>query len=124
MAEATLDTTQDGVKTTGGAFAAKLMRPNSQIKGDRAVSAIEDAEMFYMRELQDLQVQYKKLSREQENAYDLSPGSKDSLNIKEFDPKQFVLADIEAVKKLVNLKKIIDAVSERFEYLFGKKLPA
>lgn len=121
--EKDLQTPKTGISGKG-AFFEKLNRNNSLIKSDRAQAILEDAQMFYKREIEDMQVQYRRYQREQENAFDLSPTSRDSLTPAKFDAKQWCLDDLKTTVDLVNLKKKIDAALERYAYLFGENLPA
>lgn len=87
-----------------GAFYETLIRSNSKIRNDRAIAILEQAELMYKRQIEDFEVEYKKLNRERQNMLDLSPTNADSLVLaSDFDAARFVAKDIELGVKLQNL---------------------
>ena len=103
-----------------GAFKESLYRNNSKIRKDRADSIIEDAELIYKREIEDLEVQMKKMQREQENMLDLSPTNAMNLTLaSDFDSKIYVDKDIELGVKIRNVEIKLDIARKRYAYLFG-----
>lgn len=103
-----------------GAFKESLYRNNSKIRKDRADSIIEDAELIYKREIEDLKVQNKKMRREQENMLDLSPTNAMNLTLaSDFDSKIYVDKDIELGVKIRNVEIKLDIARKRYAYLFG-----
>jgi len=108
------------VETQVGAFKESLYRNNSKIRKDRADSIIEDAELIYKREIEDLEVQMKKMQREQENMLDLSPTNAMNLTLaSDFDSKIYVDKDIELGVKIRNVEIKLDIARKRYAYLFG-----
>ncbi len=106
-----------------GAFLESLKRNNAKIKEDRALSIVEDAEIIYKREVEDLALQIKKLKREQDNMLDLSPTHADSLVLaSDFDSKEYVTKDLEISVKIRNLEIKLELAKQRYNYLFGKKV--
>lgn len=103
-----------------GAFIESLKRNNTKIREDRAVAIGEDAQLLYRREVEDLELQLKKLKREQENMLDLSPTNADSLVLaSDFSAADYVKRDIDLSVKIRNLEIKIELASKRSEYLFG-----
>lgn len=105
---------------TAGAFVTSLRRNNTKIREDRANAISEDTQMLYKRQIEDLQVELKKVKREQENMLDLSPTSADSLVLaSDFNSKGFVEKDIELGVKIRNLEIKLEIATKRYNYLFG-----
>jgi UDP-3-O-acyl-N-acetylglucosamine deacetylase len=110
----------DEVEVQQGAFKESLYRNNSKIRKDRADSIIEDAEIIYKREIEDLDVQKKKMLRDQENMLDLSPTDALSLTLaSDFDSKVYVDKDIELGVKIRNVEIKLEIARKRYAYLFG-----
>ena len=110
----------DGVEGVKGAFISSLKRNNKQIRDDRAEAISEDALMIYKRTVEDLDVQIKKMKREQENMLDLSPESATSLKLaSDFDASDYVTKDVELGVKIRNAEIKLDIAKKRYEYLFG-----
>lgn len=106
-----------------GAFLVSLKRNNSKIRDDRATAIGEDAMLIYKREVEDLQLQIKKLKREQENMLDLSPTDATSLVLaSDFDAKNYVEKDLELGVKIRNLEIKLEIATKRYAYLFGGTL--
>lgn len=105
---------------TGGAFVNSLIRNNKQIREDRAKSITEDTELVYKRTIEDLEMQVKKMKREQENMLDLSPSNAQSLVLaSDFDSKVYVEKDVELGVKIRNTEIKLEIAKKRYEYLFG-----
>jgi hypothetical protein len=110
----------DEVEVLQGAFKESLYRNNSKIRKDRADSIIEDAELIYKREIEDLEVQMKKMQREQENMLDLSPTNAMNLTLaSDFESKVYVDKDIELGVKIRNVEIKLEIARKRYAYLFG-----
>lgn len=106
-----------------GAFIDSLKRNNAKIRSDRAIAIAEDAEMIYKREIEDLQVEIKKLLRERENALDLSPTTTDSLILAtDFKSKDFVQRDLKMAVDIRNLTIKYELAVDRYNYLFNKTI--
>ena len=106
-----------------GAFFESLKRNNSKIREDRAKAIVEDAQIIYRREVEDLSILLNRLKREQENMLDLSPTHADSLVLaSDFNAKQYVTKDLEIAVKIRNLEIKQELAKKRYEYLFGKSL--
>jgi hypothetical protein len=104
-----------------GAFFDNLNRNNRSIKRDRAVAITEDAKLLYKRNIEDLEMQMKKLARERVNMLDLSPTSADSLILaSDFDAPAFVKKDIELGVKIRTLQITLDIAKESYGKLFGE----
>lgn len=102
-----------------GAFVDSLKRNNKKIREDRAIAISEDAQMIYKREVEDLQLEIKKLRREREAMLDLSPTTADSLVLaSDFDSKNFVSKDIEIGVKIRNLEIKLEIALARYKFLF------
>jgi hypothetical protein len=102
-----------------GSFYANLNRNNSKIRGDRAIAITEDAQLLYKRELEDMEMRLKRLTRERESMLDLSPTSADSLILaSDFNAESFVKKDIDLGVQVRNLEIMIGIAKERYSYLF------
>lgn len=102
-----------------GAFVGSLVRNNKKIRQDRAIAIAEDAQMIYKREVEDLELQIKKLRREREAMLDLSPTDSTSLIMaSDFDAKAFVNKDIEIGIAMRNLEIKLDIARARYISLF------
>lgn len=111
--------TDETVEPTG-AFVDSLKRTNKSIRADRAEAITEDAEMTYGREVQDLQVQIKRMKREQINMLDLSPDNAQSLIVaSNFDAQEYVRRDTELGLKIRNAEIKLEIAENRYNLLFG-----
>jgi len=120
MPEETVATTATGITVTNGAFLASLKRNNKQIRDDRAQSIGEDTYLLYRRRIEDLQVNIKRMEREQENMLDLSPTNAISLVLaSDFDADAYVDKDVELGVKIRNERIKLEIAANRFKYLFG-----
>lgn len=112
--------TKNDVVKTEPAFIGSLTRNNKQIKADRALSISEDTELVYKRLIEDLDIQIKKMKREQENMLDLSPTNAQSLILaSDFDSNSYVNKDVELGVKIRNSEIKKEIAEKRFAYLFG-----
>lgn len=103
-----------------GAFVESLKRNNRKIREDRAIAIAEDAEIIFKREIEDMELQVKKLKRERENMLDLSPSTADSLVLAtDFKSKEFVMKDIEIGVSIRQLEIKLEIAKERYKYLFN-----
>jgi hypothetical protein len=103
-----------------GAFVSSLKRNNKQIRDDRASAIAEDTQLMYKRQIEDLQVNIRRLKRDQENMLDLSPTSADSLTLaSDFDSANYVNKDVELGVKIRNLEIKYEIAQKRYAYLFG-----
>ncbi|MCF8715680.1 hypothetical protein JM658_12665 [Joostella atrarenae] len=106
-----------------GAFLDSLKRNNEKIRDDRARAIVEDAQLLYKREAEDLSLLLKRLKREQENMLDMSPTDANSLVLAtDFDAKNYVSKDLEMTVKIRNLEIKLELAIKRYTYLFGEKL--
>lgn len=103
-----------------GAFVDSLKRNNQKIREDRAIAIAEDAQLIYKREVEDLEIQIKRLKRERDSMLDLSPTTADSLVLAtDFNSKDFVAKDIAIGVQIRNLEIKLEIARERYNYLFG-----
>ena len=106
-----------------GAFIASLKRNNDRIRADRAQAIAEDAQLLYRREIEDMDIQIKRLKRERDSMLDLSPTTADSLVLAaDFDAKAFVQKDVQIGVQLRNLEIRLDIARQRYAVLFGESL--
>ena len=111
---------EDKIKETEGAFIESLKRNNRQIREDRAATISEDAQLLYKREIEDLEVEQKRLIREQDNMLDMSPTNAQSLIVaSDFDAKSYVNKDIDLGVKIRNIEIRLEIAKKRYSYLFG-----
>ena len=102
-----------------GAFVESLKRNNAKIRADRAIAIAEDAQLIYKREVEDLEIQIKRLKRERDSMLDLSPTNADSLVLAtDFDSKEFVNKDIQMGIQIRNLEIKLEIATDRYNYLF------
>ncbi len=103
-----------------GAFQESLYRNNAKIRKDRADSIIEDAELIYKREIEDLDVEMKRMQREQDNMLDLSPTNAMNLTLaSDFNAKDYVGKDLDLGVRIRNLDIKMEIAKKRYTYLFG-----
>lgn len=121
-----MSTTEETLVTTdGGLFDQTLRRSNKQIRDDRAQSISEDAQLTYERQIQDMEMNWKKLGRKRNNMLDLSPTNADSLMLGEdFDSKGFCDKDVSIGVEMRNLEIKLSIAYGRYKQLFGKEFPA
>jgi hypothetical protein len=106
-----------------GAFLASLKRNNKQIREDRAEAIGEDTYLLYKRRIEDLQVNIKRMLRDQENMLDLSPENAMSLKLaSDFNAEEYVSKDVELGVKIRNEQIKLEIATTRFKYLFGEDL--
>lgn len=107
-------------KNGQGAFLESLKRNNKQIREDRAQAIGEDTEIVYKRRIEDLEIEIKKMKREQENMLDLSPSHAQSLILaSDFDSGAYAQKDIDLGVKIRNAEITLEIAQNRYAYLFG-----
>lgn len=105
----------------GGAFRASLLRNNRQIREERAEAIAEDASVTYRRAVEDLEMELRRLRREQENRIDLSPADANSLvPAAEFEATAYVETDLDLAVQIRNTEIKRDLAAARYSYLFGQ----
>ena len=105
---------------SNGAFFDSLKRNNKQIRDDRATAIAEDTELVYKRSIEDLEIQIRKMKREQENMLDLSPTNAQSLMLaSDFDHNVYVQKDMELGVKIRNTEIKLEIAKARYSHLFG-----
>lgn len=105
-------------------FAEILKRNNKQIRDDRAIAIIEDAELEYKREIENMDRDLKKLIRKREAMLDLSPGNSYSLTPEKFDAAVFVEEDLKLGIEIRNLEIKLEIATKKYTELFGAKVVA
>lgn len=102
-----------------GAFIQSLKRNNKQIRDDRAAAIGEDTQLIYKRRIEDLELNIKKMRREQENMLDLSPTNATSLVLaSDFNSQDYVDKDIELGVKIRIEEQKLEIARKRYTYLF------
>ena len=110
----------EDVMKQNGAFFESLKRNNKKIREDRAIAIAEDTELLYKRKIEDLELQIRKMKREQENMLDLSPTTADSLVLaSDFQADDYVTKDTDLSMKIRNTTIKLKEAKKRYEYLFG-----
>ncbi len=105
---------------SGGAFRRSLMRNNTEIRQDRAESLAGDAETFYRRQVEDLDLELRRLQRSQEDLLDLSPTDADSLVLAvDFDSEAYAAKDLAMAVQIRNTRIKRDLATTRYQTLFG-----
>ncbi len=103
-----------------GMFIYALKRNNKQIREDRANAIMEDTQLVYKRQIEDLELSLRKMKREQENMLDLSPTNAQSLVLaSDFDHVSYVAKDIELGVRIRNIEITLEIAIRRYKYLFG-----
>jgi hypothetical protein len=109
-----------GPVASEGAFIASLKRNNTKIRADRAEAIGEDAQVKYRRQIEDLQLDIKRMRRDQENMLDMSPDHAMSLKLAtDFEADEYVAKDIELGVRIRNTSIKLEIATTRYEYLFG-----
>lgn len=104
-----------------GLFLKVLKRNNKQIREDRAKDLFEDAQMFYKREVDDIEMMLRKKKNTREALLDLSPENSTNLKMSSnFDAKNFCSTDLDLGVEIRNLEIRLDLAKRRYEELFGK----
>lgn len=108
---------------TKGVFYDTLVRNNKQIRQDRAVTILEDAQMSFKRTIEDARMRLKKLARERDNMLDLSPDSALSLKLaSDFNSAEWVATEqklgVQIRELTITLKEILEP---RYKELFGEE---
>ena len=102
-----------------GAFIDSLKRNNKQIREDRAIAIVEDAELLYKRSIEDLETKIKRLIRDRDNMLDLSPTTATSLTLaSDFKSEEFIKKDIAIGIELRQLNIELEIAKERYKILF------
>lgn len=102
-----------------GKFVASITRANSQIRKDRAATILDEARMHYKRHIEDLEMQLKRLTRDQDAMLDIAPGTTTDLKMPTFDPVEFVRAHHTLTKSIYNITIEIAAAKTQYTDLFG-----
>lgn len=111
------------VKQAGGAFAASLLRKNSQIKGDRALAILRLAEKAFKRSVEDVYDKIFQLETDRDSLIDLSPTNADSLVMAgDFDATKFYETEKRLTLKIRECRVELEEMTLRYQHLFGKKL--
>ena len=77
--------------------------------------------MTYRRAVEDLDMELRRLRREQENRIDLSPADADSLvPAADFEAKSFVETDLDLAVRIRNTEIKRDLAAARYSHLFGR----
>ena len=97
------------------------MRRNRQIREGRAQAIAEDAAVTYRRAVEDLELELRRLRREQENRLDLSPADANSLvPAADFEAAAYVETDLDLAVQIRNTEIKRDLAAARYRYLFGE----
>lgn len=99
-------------------FAEILTRNNKQIRDDRAIAIIEDAELEYKRKIENMERDLKVLRRERDAMLDLSPGNSYSLTPEKFDAALFVKKDLEMGVEIRNQEIQLEIARKKYNDLF------
>jgi len=113
------------LKNAKGTFAQFLLRNNSKIKEDRALNILRKAEVFYKRQVEDIETEIQELEAERVGLLDLSPTNADSLVLAaDFKADQFYAADMKITLKIREAKIRLDEARARYKELFQAPEPA
>jgi len=99
-------------------FGTVLTRNNKQIRDERAIAIIEDAELEYKRSVENMERDLKTLKREREAMLDLSPGNSYSLTPEKFDTGIFVKKHVELGIQIREMEIKLDIAQKGYNELF------
>lgn len=106
-------------KIKGGAFLTSLKRTNKEIKNDRAASIGVDAELYYRRAVEDLELEIRRLEMTREGMLDLSPTNALTLMVaNDFNAEKFFEEDQKIGIRLRDLNIRLELARARYDYLF------
>jgi hypothetical protein len=106
-----------------GLFIQILTRNNKQIREDRAKDLLADAQMFYKRDIDDIEMSIRKTTSLRDSLLDLSPADTVSLKLaSNFDAKDFCTRDLEYGVKLRQLTIELELAKARYKQLFGEDI--
>lgn len=112
-----------GVETTKGALYQSLERSNAQIRKERGDVIAEDLETVFKRNVEDLELKVKRLTRDRANMYDFSPTNTQSLVMaKDLDSTEILEKDMTLSVELRNVVIKLEVAKERYLFLFGKTI--
>jgi len=115
-----MEKTEDALKELKGTFVGSLKRNNKQIRDDRALAITEDAQLIFKREVEDLETDLKRVTRDRDNMLDL--GRNNTTNIialTDFNAKEFVAKDLELGLTARNLEIKLEIAQSRYNTLFS-----
>jgi len=112
----------DDIDVRNSRFAEILKRNNKQIRDDRAIAIIEDAELEYKREIENMDRDLKKLNRRRDAMLDLSPGNAYSLTPEKFDAGLFVEEDLKLGVEIRQLEIRLEIAQNKYKDLFGVRV--
>lgn len=107
-------------KTNGGRFVDSLLRRNTQIRKDRATAIIEDAQLHYKRQVEDKEMQLKRLERAREAMLDIAPDKTTELTMPVFDPVDFATKHHKLSVDIRNLEIEVKVAKDQYQDLFEK----
>ena len=108
-------------ETRQGYLQESLGRSNKQIRLERGDAIAEDLEMIYKREIEDKEIDLKRLTRKQVNAFDFSPSNSQSLVMgKDFDAGEVMAEDLKTALAVHNTTIKLTLAKQRYNYLFGE----
>jgi len=111
-------------ESRAGAFRQSLLRNNTEIRQDRAESLADDAETMYRRQIENLELELRKLQREREDLLDLSPTDADSLVLAaDFDAEAYAVRDLALSVRMRNTGIRHELALARYRILFGDDGP-
>lgn len=113
--------TKEVVADQGGFLQESLARGNKQIRLERGDAIAEDLEMVYKREIEDKEIDLKRLTRKQVNAFDFSPSNSQSLVMgKDFDAGIVLKEDLADALAIHNTQIKLTLAKKRYNHLFGE----
>lgn len=108
-------------KEIKGAFSGSLKRSNDKIKEDRVKQITESAELFYSREIENIELKIKGLKNEREAYLDISTYKEYNVaSPAEFDAIKFVNKDADISVNIHQLELLLKIVQDRYNFLFKK----
>lgn len=105
----------------GGFLKASLLRGNKAIREQRGDVIWEDLEMVYKREVENKEVDLKRIDRKMANAFDFSVTNTHSLIMRteDFDAGQVMMDDLQLGWDRDNTLRKLNIAKARYNHLFG-----
>lgn len=102
-----------------GAFSASVKRNNKQIREDRAMVIVSNAELMYRRKIENIEIDIRNMEMELDNMLDLSPTNAQSLVMaSDFNAEVYISKDLEIGMKIRNERIRLEVAKARYAHLF------
>ena len=104
---------------TKGKFGSLLKRSNKELREDRGIIIVKDAEKKYRRMVEDVTDEYDTLKTDRDNLLDINPGTTHSIiNPGDFNSNNFTASDMAITLKMRECEIKLTAAKKRYADLF------